>query len=115
MAMAMAMEETTRLLATTRNHHYRPRRRQRQHTIEFEIIVYPVQVISPLDVLVLVYQLIDGSAILAILKQKQQQQQRSYAVMLCSTTSASDFIQQQQQENMHYTHINLQKDQLASQ
>lgn len=114
--MAMAMEETTRLLATTRNHHHhRPRRqRQRQHTIEFEIIVYPVQVISPLDVLVLVYQLIDGSAILAILKQKQQQQQRSYAVMLCSTTSASDFIQQQQ-ENMHYTHIILQKDQLASQ
>lgn len=111
--MAMAMEETTRLLATTRNHHHRPRR-QRQHTIEFEIIVYPVQVISPLDVLVLVYQLIDGSAILAILKQKQQQQ-RSYAVMLCSTTSASDFIQQQQQENMHYTHIILQKDQLASQ
>lgn len=112
--MAMAMEETTRLLATTRNHHHhRRRRRQRQHTIEFEIIVYPVQVISPLDVLVLVYQLIDGSAILAILKQKQQQQ-RSYAVMLCSTTSASDFIQQQQ-ENMHYTHIILQKDQLASQ
>lgn len=111
--MAMVMEETTRLLATTRNHHHhRPRRRQLQHTIEFEIIVYPVQVISPLDVLVLVYQLIDGSAILAILKQKEQQQ-RSYAVMLCSTTSASDFIQQQ--ENMHYTHIILQKDQLASQ
>lgn len=101
----------------------------RNHTIEFEIIVYPqVQVISsssPLEAIVLVqYQLIgddddvgdDGgvssSEILAIFKQ----QPRSYAVMLCSTkttttTSASDFIQQQ---HMHYTHIKLQKDQLAS-
>lgn len=99
----------------------------RNHTIEFEIIVYPqVQVISsssPLEAIVLVqYQLIgdddddvgdngvSSSEILAIFKQ----QPRSYAVMLCSTkttTSASDFIQQQ---HMHYTHIKLQKDQLAS-